>query len=391
MTKPEIPLPVLIVGGGPVGLFMAISLLKNGIACKVIEKRKDRVPDSRSLGIHPVSLELFDELDITDKFLARGLKIKKGIALTEHQILGEISFENCPKPHNYILACPQFFTEEILREELFLLDETALITEAEFQGYRETADSVDTTFSTPKNSHQKIQSRFLIACDGKNSQVRQQASIHFSGKRYPDTYIMGDFEDTTHFGKDAAVYLSKTGLIECFPLPNGMRRWVAKTDSYESEATVEILTTLVKDRTRHDISGVNHTMMSSFGVQHLMAETFTKGRVILAGDAAHVVSPIGGQGMNLGWLDCKALVEILTSAKHNEFFDIPQHQLDSYTLNQQKIIRKAARRAEINMRLGRSSQVPFIKDTFVKLMLHSPLKNQVARLFTMRGLASWLI
>ena len=370
---------------------MAISLLKNGIRCKVIEKRKHPVPDSRSLGIHPISLELFDELEISDNFLAKGLKIKKGVALTEKQKLGEISFKNCPNPHNYILACPQFITEEILRKELQDLNETALITEAEFLEYHETATSVETIFSTPEHPREKINSRYLIACDGKNSLVRQQASIHYSGKRYPDTYIMGDFEDTTEFGTYAAVYLPKDGLIECFPLPNGMRRWVVKTESYATDARAEILTKLVRKRIGEDISGVTHTMISSFGVQHFMAETFTKGRVLLAGDAAHVVSPIGGQGMNLGWLDCKAILKIFSQAQDKERPDIPGHQLESYTRNQKRIIRKAARRAEINMRLGRSSKASVFKNTFVKLMLNSPLKNHIAQLFTMRGLASWPI
>ncbi len=89
------------------GLFMAICLLNKGIQCCVIEKREEPVSDSRSLGIHPVSLELFDKVGITDPFLEQGLKIKKGIALTEDKELGEISFDLCPKPHNYILASVQ--------------------------------------------------------------------------------------------------------------------------------------------------------------------------------------------------------------------------------------------------------------------------------------------
>ena len=389
MTKADIDIPVVIVGGGPVGLFLAICLIKKGIQCRVLEKRKEPVPDSRSLGIHPVSLELFDALGITKPFLEAGLKIRKGMALTENKKLGEISFENCPKPHNYILACPQFTTETILRDELQKLDEDTLITGATFEHFREMGQIVKTSYSDVEQTNQHIRSSYLVGCDGKNSRVRQHASIHYSGKRYDDTYIMGDFEDNTYFGADAAVFLPKNGLIECFPLPNGMRRWVVKTDQYISNPNREILAALVLDRIGYDLSGIEYSMLSSFGVQHFMAETFANGRVLLAGDAAHVVSPIGGQGMNLGWLDGQALAEALS---HIENGDLNMKQaLVKYSETQKNVTQKIARRAEINMALGRKPKIPLLRNLFVQGMLQSPLKNKVAELFTMRGLESWWI
>ncbi|MEX0723382.1 MAG: FAD-dependent monooxygenase [Gracilimonas sp.] len=389
MTKTDHNVPVVIIGGGPVGLFLAICLLKKGIGCKIIEKRSDPIPDSRSLGIHPVSLELFDELGITKPFLQSGLKIKKGLALKEEKMLGEISFEHCPKPHNYILACPQFTTEKILRDELNKLDESALITRAEFLGYQEDNKSVVVEYSNRQNETSQITTNWLIGCDGKNSVVRQQASIHYSGKRYDDTYIMGDFEDTTDFQNDAAVFLPKDGLIECFPLPNGMRRWVAKTNSYITEPSQEVLSELVNKRVGYDLSSVRSTMLSSFGVQHFMAETFTRGRIILAGDAAHVVSPIGGQGMNLGWLGCKLIADLFTDP--NDLSEISPSAFSSYSKKQRKLAQQVARRAEINMVLGRRRSLPAIRNLFIRGILKSPLQNKVAEIFTMRGLNSWWI
>lgn len=383
MKKSNPKILVVIVGGGPVGLFLAICLLKKGIPCKVLEQRMEPVPDSRSLGIHPVSLELFDKLDITAPFLEQGLKIRKGIARNEHRVLGEISFESCPKPHNYILACPQFTTETILRQELQKLDKDALISGAVFQSFEEKENGVIVHYEL-NGDEIRISSHFLIACDGKNSSVRRKASIHYSGKRYPDTYIMGDFEDTTDFKSDAAVFLPKDGLIECFPLPNGMRRWVTKTDAYISEPTQELLATSIQDRIGYDLKKVPSTMISSFGVQHFVAETFAKYRVLLAGDAAHVVSPIGGQGMNLGWLDAWELSKRMTKDS------IPENFLD-YSEKQKRITKKVARRAEINMLLGRKNRWPYLRDLFVMGMLNSTAKAKVSELFTMRGLESWWI
>ena len=394
MKKAKTDIPVVIVGGGPVGLFLAISLLKKGIKCRVLEKRKEPVPDSRSLVIHPVSLELFDELGITEPFLREGLIIKKGLALTADKSLGEISFEDCPPPHNYILACPQFTTEKILRKELYKLDNQALVLGAEFEFLNEMDDHIEVVYSTDEQASQRLRGAFLIGCDGKNSSVRQHASIHYSGKRYDDTYIMGDFEDTTDFGPDAAVFLLKNGLIECFPLPNGMRRWVVKTDHYHSDPTQLQLAELVSNRIGYNLTNIKSTMLSSFGVQHFMAENFCKGRVVLAGDAAHVVSPIGGQGMNLGWLDCKELatsLEDITNYRGAKSSEYAFQKLLSYSKKQRKIASKVAKRAEINMALGRKSNFPFLRNVFIKGMLHSPFKTKVAELFTMRGLSSWWI
>lgn len=350
----------------------------------VLEKREEPVPDSRSLGIHPVSLELFDEVDITEPFLENGLKIHKGIALTSEQILGEIVFDSCPRPHNYIVACPQFTTEELLRKELEQLDDKALITRSEFLDLRQNDEQVSVQYRDERGDIHMVRSEYLIGCDGKNSLVRQQSSIHYSGKRYQDTYIMGDFEDNTNFAHDAAVYLLPEGLIECFPLPNGMRRWVVKTDNYIEKPESELIVKLVNDRIGHDLSGINNIMISSFGVQHFIADTFVKGRVILAGDAAHVVSPVGGQGMNLGWLDAWKISEVLAGANIDQ-------GLKTYSNRQRKITRKVAKRAELNMLLGRKTKLPFFRNILVSSLLKKPLSNWVAQLFTMRGLNTWWI
>ncbi|MDX1640140.1 MAG: FAD-dependent monooxygenase [Balneolaceae bacterium] len=379
---------IVIVGGGPVGLYLAGRLLQQGISCRILEKRSTINKHSKSLGIHPVSLELFKKAGIVKPFLKNGLKIKKGIAFWNAEKLGEISFEDCPPPFRFILALPQWKTEKILERWVKKLDRNALIRGTEVSDISQSDDSVKLNFNVNEKV-QSIQSRFTVGCDGKNSVVRKSSGIKFIGEAYPDCYIMGDFDDTTQFGYDAAVYLHSDGLIESFPLPNAQRRWVVKTDRYIDKPTPQMIAALVHERIQHILYGTKNFMISSFGVQQFSAEKYHAQNVLLAGDSAHVVSPIGGQGMNLGWLDAEEAVGILLRAlqepsEKNKLFK-------KYSKHRKKIAKQVAKRAEINMHLGRKETSTFLYKMMLRAALKTRINNYLAQIFTMRGLGKWWI
>src|SRR5699024_5936122 len=117
---------VAVVGGGPVGLFLACCLQKIGISCSVFEKRGGPVKHSRSIGIQPVSLELFDNIGITDAFLEEGTKIGEGRVFCHEKPIGTLSFEDCPPPYPFILLLPQYKTEQLLASQLQSLNSDVL-------------------------------------------------------------------------------------------------------------------------------------------------------------------------------------------------------------------------------------------------------------------------
>lgn len=379
-------IPVIIIGGGPIGLFLGICLSHQSVDFRIFEKRSEINDHSRSIGIHPPSLDLFKKTDIITPFYQKGLKIHQGQAFINRSFVGSVSFKNLPLPHNFILSLPQYQTEEILERELKSLGKNVLYRRAKLKSF-DIESNVTKVHIKQGDTVKTYTCDFLIGCDGKNSKVRSQANISFHGRAYPDTYIMGDFDDTTSFTSDAVVFLHQKGVIESFPLPQKRRRWVIKTNEYEDNPTRQTLVTKLKDRIDIDISSARSHMVSSFGVQHRMANQFVKGRTILAGDAAHVVSPIGGQGMNMGWLDAWELSKSLRGI-FNQQKDI-DIALKQYQQKQQNIVRKTARRAEWNMKLGRKFSHPILRKNLLILLIKTPVKHLLTRLFAMQNLERW--
>src|SRR5699024_7215367 len=132
-----------------------------------------------------------------------------------------------------------------------------------------------------------------------------------------------------------------------------------------------------------------HFMVSSFGVQKCIARPMVRRRIVLAGDAAHIVSPIGGQGMNLGWLGASDLAQCLKQIFNQRA--APQKVLHSFEQRRKKAAANATRRSELNMRLGRRTTFPTLRNGLVSLMLTSPVSTLMAQLFAMRGIGRWII
>lgn len=372
---------VTIIGGGPVGLFLAACLHQFGISCIILEKRSQRRSGSRSMGIHPVSLELFHRLNIERCFINKGIKIAKGHAFTNTRKLGSLKFSDCPAPYNFILSLPQVETEQILEDYVQNLQKDLVIRNAKVVDFNQQDDQVTVSFHH-EGDIKTIKSSFLVGCDGKDSTIRKNAGISFEGRSYPDRFIMGDFSDNTDFGSDAAIFLCDEGLIESFPLPDNKRRWVVKTANYPSSLNREMIEQKIHQRINHSLKGTENTMLSPFGVQKLVAKPMVKGRIVLAGDAAHVVSPIGGQGMNLGWLGAWDLAQSLNLIINQK---APQQEvLYRFEKRRMNAAKKTIRRAELNMKLGRKTTVPLVRNSIVALMLNTPISQLMARFFTMR-------
>lgn len=376
---------VAIVGGGPVGLFLALSLAQAGVAARVFERRSLRRASSRSIGIHPPSLELLGKLGLADAFVARGVQVRSAVAHGERGPLGTLAFDRCAPPYRYVLALPQATTEALLRAALDERApgcvETREVLGAECKGREPAILRIAGVGLAPEERRSYA---VIVGCDGKHSAVRRSLGIEFAGGDYAGDYAMADFPDATTLGPTAAIYLGRHGLLESFPLPGGRRRWVARCADGELPCR-EALVSHVHERARVRLDPREAMHPSSFRAQRFQAARFASGRVALVGDAAQVVSPIGGQGMNLGWLAADSLAS--TIASHIDAGTAIVGALARDALARQRMAIAAARRAELNMWLGRPLARPALRDMLVSHLLGKPWSSILARVFTMRGLA----
>lgn len=381
---------VLIVGGGPVGLVTALLLARAGIEVMVWEGRQEEPSGTRAIGIHPPSLDLFDELGVLDAVMEHAVRIDRGEAWSDGRRLGSVVFTDRPVAHPFVASHEQWRTERILRERLEAEAPGALRVGT---GCEQVIDETGTVLVTGTDRTGRIRERaslVIVSAGGRTSFDGAGASgrVH----RYRDRYLMGDVRDLSDAGPVARVHLHRDGVVESFPLPQGKRRYVAHTGLGSTEEpstttpTPERLAAIVSERTGDPIDAESTTMLSAFGVRRRQRRSLVAGRVLHLGDAAHEISPIGGQGMNLGWADARAFAPAITRAVRNgrpddrELLDISRRQLAA--------ARRAGRQAAVNMLLGRPGSpltVP-LRDAALRAALGGPAMPWFADAYTMRWL-----
>jgi len=378
-------LDVLVVGGGPVGLYLGCLLAQRGLSFEVLEKRSSPGPHSRAIGIHPPALELLAGVGLAPALLGEGLCISSGTVRGEAGVLGQLSLQSASSTFPFVLSLPQQRTETLLETRLETLAPGSLRRGVTVTGLCDHGSHVSVQANEGGNAR-TLEARLVVGADGIHSAVRNLSGVPYPGATYPDTYLMGDFPDTTNTGPVALIYLLRGGVVECFPLPGGLRRWVVRTDTLCRDATACELGDLVLERTGERLPVSECSMLSAFEVHHHTADRMVRGRAVLIGDAAHQVSPIGGQGMNLGWLDAAALVSVLERALNSP--ERGESALRRFERVRQRSAKVATFQAELNMFMGRpvSQQVQSRREWLVKRLMSRPLHTLLARAYTMRWL-----
>ncbi len=342
---------VIIVGAGAVGLTLANLLGHRGITTVVLEKQRQRKIGSRAIGITPPTLELLAQLKLDQRFIADGVKVEEAEVFGSQACLGTVPLNRVKGPYPFILTLPQRQSEALLEEHLDHYPCVTLKRGVEVTALVDYRERVVLKAVSPDHSKEvAYDAEFLCACDGKNSFIRQQLAIPFIGAPYPQTYLMADFKDNGDLGSKARFYFTDQGPVETFPLPGELRRWLIDTPWFMENAEPGYLEKQVQARTGVSLSRADKVWETAFGVQHYLARQYGKGRVLLCGDAAHIMSPIGGLGMNVGMMDAAACAGLLAQAQPRQ--GLLARALKTYERCGQKAAKAAIRESAFNTYWG---------------------------------------
>ncbi|OZB81856.1 NAD(P)/FAD-dependent oxidoreductase, partial [Microbacterium sp. 13-71-7] len=311
MSEPEQPAvtplldhDVVVVGAGPVGLLLACLLAQDGIDVVVCERRRDEDPRSRAIGIHAPGLEMLDRVGVGAAARAASLGLEGGDVLSRGRVLASLDFSE----RRPVRVLPQQRTHALLRERLQALSAGALRPGCSVRAVRDEGEFVRLAVDRPAG-RQEVTAAFVVLADGVHSTLRRE--LGFGWRRRPGraAYTMADVLDPAA-GVRAQLHCGPGGIVEAFPLPGGMRRWVLRGGVH----TGAEFRAAIAERIGRDPEIGDDVRPTGFVAAQHLSQTLVRGRVALLGDAAHEISPIGGQGMNLGWVNAGRLAEALRAA-----------------------------------------------------------------------------
>lgn len=371
---------VVIVGAGPVGVVLAALLANRGVEPVVLEARETEAVHSRAIGIHPPALDVLDRIGAAERIVDEGVLIERGSAYSRGRRLGILSFAVPGARHPYIVSIPQVMTQRTLDASLARRVPGAVRRGTRVTGVTRVSGRL---LVHTDDGGDPLSARVLVGADGARSVVRAAAHARMAVTEYRDRYLMGDFADDGLLGSEAALFLEPSGVVESFPLPGGVRRWVAHWGRAGAPATAEGLARVILTRTAAVVDPSTVTMLSEFRPRRALSHAMAGAGIVLVGDAAHEVSPIGGQGMNLGWLDAEPVADgiaaLLRTGDDTGLRRAGRARLAA--------ARKAARLAEINMALGRPLPLPAVRvrDALIMAVARPPIDLAMARAFSMQA------
>jgi 2-polyprenyl-6-methoxyphenol hydroxylase-like FAD-dependent oxidoreductase len=294
---------VLVVGAGPVGLFLARELVRHGHRVLLVEKKSGQSEHSKALAVMPRTLEVFEMAGMARPFLDAAHIVTKAAVLDGDQRLGVLPIEPAVSRYPYVAMIPQDVTERLLLAELrgaggdVRYDTEALAVE-------QSTDSVRVRLRSG-NTEQWVEAAYLIGTDGAHSVVRHALGLEFEGGSYAASFVLADIETTGNVPTDEMQLCPHAaGALACFPMSASRRRIVAMVDEAPPLGPdLAFVQRLLDTRGLEQLRATRLIWGSNFKIHHRQASRMSSQNVFLAGDAAHIHSPFGAQGMNTGLQD----------------------------------------------------------------------------------------
>jgi 2-polyprenyl-6-methoxyphenol hydroxylase-like FAD-dependent oxidoreductase len=296
----------LVVGAGPTGLTMASELQRHGMGCRIIDRLPQPSRVSKALGIQARTLELLEKMGIVDAFLTKGVQLHTVNIYGARQRVVRLDMQCVPSRYPFMLSLPQWVTEDLLSAHVKQqgIEVERGVSLASLQPVR---GGVDVVLEHGDGRSEQVRTRWLIGCDGPHSAVRHHLGLDFSGSTFDQSFALADVRMNLSLSRHEAAFFWRGGdNIACIPLPDDQYRLVIayrpRTEPH-GEVTLEELERALAACGWADTKVDDIVWSSRFVVNQRKVHHYRQGSVFLAGDACHIHSPIGGQGMNTGIQD----------------------------------------------------------------------------------------
>lgn len=300
---------VLIVGSGPTGLMLAVLLEKLGVTFRIIDKNSGPAKESRALGIQPRTLELFQKIGLIDQFLERGIKVQGADLYVSGNEVFNLNLQDMQRSDTafpFIYFLPQSDTENILIDHL---ESRGIQIERNTQllHFTDRGEYVDATIG----NQEKLKTRFICGCDGSHSSVRKALGLSFKGEAYGHDFIMTDSRVEWNLPHDRLqIFMEKGKLGIFFPLKDkNLSRIVsiARKNARKESTTLKEVENAFNEASHQNARLSDPQWVTKYHIHHRRVKRMKVGNVFLLGDAAHIHSPAGAQGMNTGIQDANNL------------------------------------------------------------------------------------
>jgi 2-polyprenyl-6-methoxyphenol hydroxylase-like FAD-dependent oxidoreductase len=364
---------VLVVGAGPVGLTMAAELARYGVQVRVIDKAGARTDKSKALVLWSRTLELIDRMGCSASFVEAGMKATASNIIAGGRQIAHIRLDPVETPHPYALMLPQSETERLMEQHLNALG-VQVEREVELTRFAAENDRVVAVLRHPDGHEETVEPAWLIGCDGAHSAVRHGLGMQFEGETLPSNWILSD----VHLAgvrtppDEMDMYWHSDGVLALFPITRDRYRIIAdvgdaQAGAHQSDPTLEEVQALLDRRGPGGIEASSPIWLAGFVINERKVADYRAGRVFLVGDAAHIHSPAGGQGMNTGMQDAFNLAWKLALVGRG--LADPKPLLDSYSIERSEVGRQVLANA------GHLTAIAIVKGG-----LFQELRNHVASL-----------
>jgi 2-polyprenyl-6-methoxyphenol hydroxylase-like FAD-dependent oxidoreductase len=305
-SRPDTPpLSVLVVGAGPVGLTLACDLAQRGTSVRIVDKLAAPTTESRAVVVHARNLEALDRLGVAQELIDSGVMTTRLVFHADGREIGDVELDTVDSPFPFSVTTAQTETERILTERLAAAG-IVVEREVELLGFDQDDGGVDAHVRHGDGTEETIRCAFIAGTDGSRSRVREVVGTQLEGSFKGERFLLGDVEADDALDRAAMhMFFSPAGHpLMAFPMAGTRMRLIAQLDDADrnATATLERLQQVADERAPGIRLRSSH-WLTIFEVHHAQVPTYRFGRAFLAGDAAHVHSPAGGQGMNTGMQD----------------------------------------------------------------------------------------